>query len=100
MNAVLAAELNERRAGIMFSEDRDDLRLGDARRAHISFLFGLSAGETHDFKWPGLPGQRQFRTLDDARQHAVAWRHDYNTNHPHSSLDDLTPEEFARRSKK
>ena len=59
MNAVLAAELNERRAGVMFSEDRDDLRLGEARIAHMSFLFGLSAGETHDFKWPGLPGQRQ-----------------------------------------
>ena len=59
MNAVLAAELNERRAGVMFSEDRDDLRLGEARLAHMSFLFGLSAGETHDFKWPGLPGQRQ-----------------------------------------
>jgi putative transposase len=41
-----------------------------------------------------------FRSLDDARQHAAAWRRDYNTNHPHSSLDDLTPEEFARRSKK
>ena len=41
-----------------------------------------------------------FRTLEDARLHAAAWRHDYNTSHPHSSLDDLTPEEFARRSKK
>ena len=41
MNAVLAAELNERRAGVMFSEDRDDLRLGEARLAHMSFLFGL-----------------------------------------------------------
>ena len=41
-----------------------------------------------------------FRTLEDARRHAAAWRHDCNTSHPHSSLDDLTPEEFARRSKK
>ena len=41
-----------------------------------------------------------FRTLEDARRHSVAWRHDYNTSHPHRSLDDLTPEEFARRSKK
>jgi len=41
-----------------------------------------------------------FRTLEDARRHAAAWQHDYNTSHPHSSLDDLTPEEFARRSKK
>ena len=61
MNAVLAAELNERQADVMFSEDRDDLRPGEARLAHMSFFFGLSARETHDFKWPGLPGQRQVR---------------------------------------
>jgi putative transposase len=41
-----------------------------------------------------------FQSLDDARQKAAAWRLDYNTNHPHSSLDDLSPEEFARRAKK
>ena len=34
MNAVLAAALNERRTGVMFSEDLDDLRLGEARLAH------------------------------------------------------------------
>ena len=70
MNAVLAAELNERRAGVMFSEDRDDLRLGEARLAHMSFLFGLSAGETQDFKLPGLPWQCHYedRVL---KQHAV-----------------------------
>jgi putative transposase len=39
-----------------------------------------------------------FRSLDDARQQAAAWRVDYNTNHPHSSLGDLAPEEFARRA--
>ena len=55
MNAVLAAELNERRAGVMFS---DDLCIGEARLARMNLLFGLSAGETHDFKWPDLPGQR------------------------------------------
>ncbi len=38
-----------------------------------------------------------FRSLTDARQQAASWRIDYNTNHPHSSLGDLTPEEFARR---
>jgi putative transposase len=41
-----------------------------------------------------------FLSLDDARRQAAAWRHDYNTNHPHSSLDNLSPEEFARRAKK
>jgi putative transposase len=39
-----------------------------------------------------------FNSLDDARMRAAAWRIDYNTNHPHSSLGDLTPEEFAKRA--
>ena len=37
-----------------------------------------------------------FTPLADARLQAAAWRIDYNTNHPHSSLGDLSPEEFAR----
>jgi putative transposase len=41
-----------------------------------------------------------FRSLDDARRHAAEWRRDYNANHPHSSLDNLSPDEFARRAKK
>ena len=59
MNAVLAVELNECRAGVVFPEYRDDLRLGEARLAHMSFLFDLSAGETQGIKWPGLSGRRQ-----------------------------------------
>ncbi len=39
-----------------------------------------------------------FNSLFDAQLQAAAWRIDYNTNHPHSSLGDLTPEEFARRA--
>ena len=31
-----------------------------------------------------------FRSLDDARRQAAEWRHDYNANHPHSSLDNPT----------
>lgn len=41
-----------------------------------------------------------FTSLDDARLQAAAWRIDYNTHHPHSSLGDLTPEEFAKRAAK
>lgn len=41
-----------------------------------------------------------FSSLADACRQAAKWRQDYNTNHPHSSLGDLTPEEFANRSKK
>jgi putative transposase len=37
-----------------------------------------------------------FLTLAEARATIEAWRHDYNHLRPHSSLGNLTPEEFAR----
>ena len=86
---------------------------------HLSHSLSTGGGFVQlDFSRPGKPSDngfcesfnnrvRQellnptwFRSLDDARAQAAAWRHDYNTNHPHSSLDDLSPEEFAQRSKK
>ena len=36
-----------------------------------------------------------FTSLHDLEVKAAAWRRDYNTVHPHSSLGYLTPEEFA-----
>lgn len=39
-----------------------------------------------------------FLSLIDARARAAHWQRDYNTNHPHSSLGNLAPEEFARRA--
>jgi putative transposase len=35
-----------------------------------------------------------FMSLQHARSRIEAWRIEYNTERPHSSLDDLTPEEF------
>jgi putative transposase len=40
-----------------------------------------------------------FATLAEARVILESWRVEYNEERPHSSLDDQTPEEFARRSK-
>lgn len=40
-----------------------------------------------------------FKTLDEARAIIEDWRIDYNRVRPHSSLDDLTPEEYAKRHK-
>ena len=37
-----------------------------------------------------------FLDMNDARRKIEAWRVDYNTTRPHSSLDDLTPEEFLK----
>src|SRR6185503_1216021 len=37
-----------------------------------------------------------FANLNEARQIIEAWRIDYNTNRPHTSLNGLTPTEFAR----
>jgi len=38
-----------------------------------------------------------FVGLADARERVEAWRQDYNTQRPHQSLGQLTPEEYARR---
>ena len=38
-----------------------------------------------------------FANLNEARQIIEEWRIDYNTNKPHSSLNGLTPTEFAAR---
>ncbi len=38
-----------------------------------------------------------FTSLTEARRIIEAWRIDYNTRRPHSSLDGLTPTEFAAR---
>lgn len=40
-----------------------------------------------------------FVGLDNARNIIEAWRQDYNSERPHSSLDNLTPVEFASRFK-
>ncbi len=37
-----------------------------------------------------------FLSLQDAREKIEAWRQDYNEFRPHSSLNNLTPNEFAR----
>jgi len=39
-----------------------------------------------------------FRSLADAMERIEIWRRDYNSHRPHSSLGNLTPEEFARRA--
>ncbi len=39
-----------------------------------------------------------FVSLADAGERIEIWRQDYNGRRPHSSLGDLTPEEFARRA--
>jgi putative transposase len=40
-----------------------------------------------------------FKTLAEAKQVLEAWRRDYNESRPHSSLNDMTPAEFARNIK-
>ena len=41
--------------------------------------------------------EQLFTNLAEARQIIEEWRIDYNTNRPHSSLNGLTPIEFAAR---
>ena len=39
-----------------------------------------------------------FSSYSQARQIIERWRHDYNTERPHTSLDGLPPQAFATRS--
>ena len=41
-----------------------------------------------------------FLSLDDAKENIESWRMEYNQYRPHSSLDDLTPEEFYQQHQK
>ncbi len=41
-----------------------------------------------------------FLSLEDAREKVEAWRVHYNTDRPHSALENLAPEEFALLAKK
>ena len=42
------------------------------------------------------PNEHWFLTVADAQEKLDAWRTDYNEKRPHSSLGNLTPEEYAR----
>ncbi len=44
-----------------------------------------------------LLNETMFRSLAHAREVLSDWRTDYNGERPHTSLDGLTPNEFARR---
>ncbi len=44
-----------------------------------------------------LLDMEEFDSVRHARAHAAAWREDYNGYRPHSSLDGLSPDEFAHR---
>lgn len=39
-----------------------------------------------------------FLSLDDAREKIESWRYDYNTFRPHSSLDNMTPEDYRNQT--
>ena len=34
-------------------------------------------------------------SIDDVRRKLEAWRHDYNTQRPHSALGDMSPRAYA-----
>jgi putative transposase len=44
-----------------------------------------------------LLNESMFRSLAHAREALAEWGNDYNGERPHTSLNGLTPNEFARR---
>ena len=61
-----------------------------AQNAYVESFNGKFRDECLNEHW--------FLTLDEAREVIEEWRQDYNQFRPHSSLDDLTPEQFRDRS--
>jgi len=56
---------------------------------HIETFNGSFRDECLNLHW--------FETLEEAKAIIEAWRRDYNESRPHSTLNDLSPAEFARR---
>lgn len=46
----------------------------------------------------GCLNENWFDTMDEAREAIEAWRNEYNSFRPHSSLGNLTPQEFAAKA--
>ena len=44
-----------------------------------------------------LLNETLFTTLTEAKAHITDWKEDYNRNRPHSSLGNLTPNEFVAK---
>ena len=59
--------------------------------SHVETFNGSLRDECLNVHW--------FKTLAEAKQVLEAWRRDYNESRPHSSLNDMTPAEFARNIK-
>jgi putative transposase len=46
-----------------------------------------------------LLNETLFSSLAEAREKIATWKEDYNRHRPHSSLGNLTPQEFAMKSR-
>jgi len=60
------------------------------QNAHVESFHGRLREECLQVSW--------FQNLFDARRKISIWRHDYNEQRPHSSLNYRTPAEFARQT--
>ncbi len=54
------------------------------------------SGPTREHNPQAHLDMNRFLSLTDARRKIEAWRHDYNTYRPHSSLGDMTPVDFSK----
>jgi len=66
------------------------IRLGKPNdNAHIESFKGSFRDECLNTNW--------FLSLRDAREKISSWRKDYNSFRPHSSLENMTPDEFREK---
>ena len=60
--------------------------------AYIESFNGSFRDECLNVNW--------FLSIEDARKKIEAWRNDYNQWRPHTSLGDLTPQQYAEEKAK
>ena len=73
---------------------RHELRLTEAGKLTQNANVGCFSGRFRD----EYLNEHRFGSLVKARAIVAAWRVDYNLHRPHSSLGQLTPREYLRRS--
>ena len=108
------AQMNRLRAHLGRIPERIQVDNGSEFISRVLDKWAYAHGVTLDFSRPGKPTDNPyiesfngsfrdeclnlhwFESLTDAREKIEAWRQDYNQFRPHSALNYLTPNEYAR----
>ena len=88
----------------MGESQREQLKLESEVWVPLDFIapggpmdYGIIEGFNSRFRQECL-NEYRFLSVADAQAKVAAWREDYNSQRPHSSLENMTPYEYADRA--